>query len=157
MAIIVKSKKIKENIMDENGNILGIISYNPEDTTTYTRLTDIMNDLLKIGDEMKQLNNIKKIPEDGLNNIEEFNKYKDDFDNMNKSLHRCDERIENIKKSVDEIFGLGTSKIIMEDTNDVDMLVPLIDEVLPKFKQARNSKVNKHLKSEAIEVLDVME
>lgn len=157
MAIIVKSKKIKENIVDENGNVLGIISYNPEDTTTYTRLTDIMNELLKIGDEMKQLNNIKKIPEGILNNIEELNEYRNNFNEMNKSLHNCDERIENIKKSIDDIFGLGTSQIIMENSNDIDMLMPLIENVLPKFKQARNGKVNKYLQNEKIEVLDVME
>ena len=61
MAIIVKSKKIKENIEDENGNILGVISYNPEDTTTYTRLTDIMDEILEMNEEMKSLENIKNI------------------------------------------------------------------------------------------------
>ena len=32
MAIVVKSKKIKEDIVDENGKLITTISYNPEDT-----------------------------------------------------------------------------------------------------------------------------
>lgn len=155
MAIVVKSKKIKEEIVDEYGNVLGYISYNPEDTSTYTKLTDIMQDILKINDETKKLEQIKKIPEDGLKNIEEFEQYRHDFNNMNESLHQCDERIENIKKSIDFIFGEGTCEIIMENSNDIDMLLPLIDEVLPKFTKSRESKVNKYL--DQIEQLDVME
>ena len=157
MAVKIKSKKIKEDIADEKGNILGSISYNPEDTTTYTKLTDIMQDLLKISNEMKSLNTLQTIPEGGLNDIEEFEKYRDDFNKMNESLHKCDERIENIKKSIDGIFGNGVSDIIMEGSNDVDMLVPLIEEVIPKFKNARQGKVNKYLPKEEVEVLDVME
>ncbi len=156
MAIVIKSKKIKEDIVDENGNVLGSISYNPEDTTTYTKLTDIMNDLLKISDEMKSLNKLEKFPENELKDIEEFEKYRNGFNTMNEVLHKCDDRIENIKKNVDEIFGVGTCKIIMEDSNDVDMLVPLIEEVIPKFKNARKGKVDKYLSKNTID-LDVME
>lgn len=156
MAIVIKSKKIKEDVVDENGNVLGSISYNPEDTTTYTKLTDIMNDLLKISDEMKSLNKLEKLPENELKDIEEFEKYRNGFNTMNEVLHKCDDRIENIKKTVDEIFGVGTCKIIMEDSNDVDMLVPLIEEVIPKFKNARKGKVDKYLSKNTI-YLDVME
>lgn len=156
MAIVIKSKKIKEDVVDENGNVLGSISYNPEDTTTYTKLTDIMNDLLKISDEMKSLNKLEKLPENELKDIEEFEKYRNGFNTMNEVLHKCDDRIENIKKTVDEIFGVGTCKIIMEDSNDVDMLVPLIEEVIPKFKNARKGKVDKYLSKNTID-LDVME
>lgn len=156
MAIVIKSKKIKEDIADENGNVLGSISYNPEDTTTYTKLTDIMNDLLKISDEMKSLDRLEKLPENELKDIDEFEKYRNDFNTMNEVLHKCDDRIENIKKTVDEIFGIGTCKIIMEDSNDVDMLVPLIEEVIPKFKNARKGKVDKYI-SKKKNNSDVME
>lgn len=156
MAIVVKSKKIKEDIVDENGQILGSISYNPNDTTTYTKLTDIMNNLLKISDEMKSLQHIKNIPEEGLKSMEDFENYRDDFNAMNISLHNCDEKIENIKHSIDLIFGEGVCNIIMEGSNDVEMLIPLIEEVIPKFKNARDGKVNKYLPTES-EILDVMD
>ena len=93
MAIVIKSKKIKEDIADENGNVLGSISYNPEDTTTYTKLTDIMNDLLKISDEMKSLDRLEKLPENELKDIDEFEKYRNDFNTMNEVLHKCDDII----------------------------------------------------------------
>lgn len=157
MAIVVKSKKIKEDIVDESGNILGIISYNPDDTTTYTKLSDIMQNLMQLSDEKKSLEKIQEIPEEKLKNIEEFEKYRNHFNDINKSLHNCDERIEEIKKSIDAIFGEGTCKIIMEDSNDIDMLVPLIEEVMPKFKNARTSKVNYYLQQESVDTLDVME
>lgn len=157
MAIVVKSKKIKEKIVDEFGKVLGYISYNPEDTSTYTKLTNILDNLVKISDEMKSLKDIKEIPSDGLKNIEDFEEYREDFNRMNCSLNKCDEKIEKIKENIDLIFGKGTSEIIMEGSNDVDMLVPLIEEVLPKFKNARENKVNKYLSNQQIEQLDVME
>lgn len=157
MAIVVKSKKIKEDIVDENGNLLGTISYNPDDTTSYTKLSDIMQNLMQLSDEKKTLEKIKEIPEEELKNIEEFEKYRNHFNDINKSLHNCDERIEEIKKSIDAIFGEGTCKIIMEGSNDIDMLVPLIEEVMPKFKNARVGKVNKYLQKENTETLDVMD
>ena len=44
----------------------------------------------------------------------------------------------------------------MEDSNDVDMLVPLIEEVIPKFKNARKGKVDKYI-SKKKNNSDVME
>ncbi|MCI8575774.1 MAG: hypothetical protein HFI09_04820 [Bacilli bacterium] len=157
MAIVVKSKKIKEEIVDETGKVLGYISYNPEDTSTYTKLTNILDNLVQISDEMKSLKTIKKIPEDELIDIEDFEKYREDFNRMSISLNKCEEKIGKVKENIDLIFGKGTSEIIMEGSNDVDMLVPLIEEVLPKFKSARESKVNKYLSNQQIEQLDVME
>lgn len=145
MAIIVKSKKIKETIEDENGNILGIISYNPDDTTTYTRLTDIMNEILEMNKEMKSLENIKNIPKEAAQDINQFEQYRDSFNDFNKSLHTIENKIQNIKKSIDDIFGEGIANIIMENSNDVELLTPLIEEVLPKFKSARENKINKYI------------
>ncbi len=156
MAIIVKSKKIKENIEDENGNILGVISYNPEDTTTYTRLTDIMNEILEMNEEMKSLENIKNIPKEAVQDIDKFEQHRASFNDFSKSLHTIENKIQNIKKSIDDIFGEGTANIIMENSNDIELLTPLIEEVLPKFKNARENKIDKYISKEEF-INDVME
>lgn len=155
MAIVVKSKKIKEDIIDENGKILGTISYNPEDTKTYTKLTEIMKDLYAMNDEIKKVQNLKQLTSENLNK-ENIEKYRDDINEMNEALNLCDEKIENIKQAIDDIFGQGTSKLIMEDSGDIDMLMPLLEEVMPKFKKARKDKTSKYL-DQKVEQLDVME
>ena len=157
MAIVIKSKKITEDIVDENGNVMGKISYNPEDTTIYTKLTDIMKDLIEISNEMKMLQEKEQIPNEKITNIEEIDKYKEYFEKMNLSLHKCDEKIENIKIAIDSIFGKGTCDVVMDGSNDIDMLSVLIENVIPNFKKAREGKVNKYLSNEEVEQLDVME
>lgn len=158
MAIVVKSKKIKENIYNENGNVLGSISYNPEDVSTYAKLTDIMQNLTEISKEQKKIKNIKNISQEEIENPEgiDFEKYQADFEKLNNTFHKCEEEIEKIKKSIDDIFGVNTSNILMENSNDVEMLLPLLEEVTPKFKKARDKKVNKYLGTKNKE-FDVME
>lgn len=155
MAIVVQRKKIQEDLVDENGKVLGIISYNPEDTSTYKKLSNILQDLLEISDEVKKISNFPKIPEKEINDMEIFEKYRDNFNKMDQSLNLCDEKIENIKKSIDDIFGKGTSQIVMDNSNDIDLLKPLIEGVLPNFKKSRDNKTKKYL--DDLETLDVME
>ncbi len=156
MAIIVKNKNIKEELVDESGNVLGYISYNPEDTTTYTKLCNIMDNILQISDKSKITGNIKKMPEH-IEKIEEFAEFREDFQKMKDFFDFHDAKIDEIIKDIDSIFGEGTCKILMGDSKDIDLVSPLLDEVLPKFKEAREKKANKYLDNEKVEQLDVME
>ena len=45
MALTVKQNFIVENIEDENGNKLGEIKFNPNDSRIMSKLTKIVNDL----------------------------------------------------------------------------------------------------------------
>ena len=54
----------------------------------------------------------------------------------------------DIKENIDNIFGKGTSNIFMGDGHDLDLLMPLLDDVMPKFKNQRKEQVNKYLDSQ---------
>lgn len=114
MPIVAKSKKVKDNIVDENGNVLGTISYNPEDTKTYTKLSNIMQEIFQIDEKRKSIGDLKELPKERLKSLDEFEEYKETFEKMNETFNFCDEKIENIKKEIDDIFGQNTSKIMME-------------------------------------------
>ena len=87
MAIIVKNKNIKETIEDENGNVLGEIQYNPEDTTTYSKLCNILDDILKINSKLKEVSGIKNFSEK-LNSIDEFEQHSEDFNKIKKGNYK---------------------------------------------------------------------
>lgn len=157
MPIVAKSKKVKDNIVDENGNVLGTISYNPEDTKTYTKLSNIMQEIFQIDEKRKSIGDLKELPKERLKSLDEFEEYKETFEKMNETFNFCDEKIENIKKEIDDIFGQNTSKIMMEDSNDIELLLPLIESVIPIFEKIRNKKINKHLEDDKKKENDVME
>ena len=117
-----------------------------------------MKNLTEISKEQKKIKNIKNISQEEIENPEgiDLEKYQADFEKLNNTFHKCEEEIEKIKKSIDDIFGVNTSNILMENSNDVEMLLPLLEEVTPKFKKARDKKVNKYLGTKNKES-DVME
>lgn len=157
MAIVVKSKKIKEDIVDENGKLITTISYNPEDTKSYTKFSDILEKIYKIQDKIKEKTpNIKELPNRELS-IEELDEYRKSFENLNEVLHYQENLSEEIFKDFDFIFGEGTCEKIMEGSNDIMLLLPIIEAVSQNFNKSRNKKVNKYLQKENIETLDVME
>ncbi len=156
MAIIVKNKNIKETIEDENGNVLGEIQYNPEDTTTYSKLCNILDDILKINSKLKEVSGIKNFSEK-LNSIDEFEQHSEDFNKIKEAFNFYDEQVDKIIKEIDNIFGKGTCEIMMANSKDIDLLTPLIEGVLPKFKEQRTKKAQKYLNDSSVEQLDVME
>lgn len=145
MAIIAKSKNIKENIEDENGNLLGTISYDPEDIKSYRILMDIVNLISDMSKNAKNLNKLELIGDSKINNPEDFEKYDELFKECQKDFHSIDDGIEVIKNNIDDIFGEGTSYIMMGSGHNVELLMPLLDEVMPKFKSARENKLNSYL------------
>lgn len=144
MAIVVKSKNIKENIVDEKGNILGSISYNPEDIKAFRKLSDIIDLINKISKNSKNLSNLESIKDEVIS-LEDFDKYSELFDGVRNDLHTIDDTIEVIKTNIDEIFGKGTSNIFMGEGHDLDLLMPLIEDVMPKFQSKREEQVDKYL------------
>lgn len=145
MAIVAKSKNIEENIEDENGNLLGTISYDPEDIKSYRILMDIVNLISDMSKNAKNLNKLKLIGDSKISNPEDFEKYDELFKECQKDFHSIDDGIEVIKNSIDDIFGEGTSSIMMGNGHNVELLMPLLDEVMPKFKGAREKKLNSYL------------
>lgn len=145
MAIIAKNKNITENIEDEKGNILGSISYNPEDIKSYRILVDIINLIDDMSKNAKNINKLEIISDAKIDSVEDFEKYSSLFKECQSDFHSIDNGIELIKTNIDEIFGQGTSQILMGDGHDVELLMPLLNEVMPKFKEKRENKLDSYL------------
>lgn len=144
MAIVVKNKNIVENIEDEKGNILGKISYNPEDLKSFQKLTSIINSINNIKNNSSNLNKLSTIQDEDIT-LDNFDEHKELFDGVKSDLDKINEEIEKIKNEIDEIFGEGISSIFMGNSNDLELLMPLIDDVMPKFQSRRENQVNKYL------------
>ncbi len=145
MAIVAKNKNIVENIEDEKGNILGKISYNPDDITAYRALIDIVNMIDDISKSANNLNKLEVLGNAKIDSLMDFEKYSNFFKDCQKDFHDIEDGIKVIKERIDEIFGEGTSQILMGNGCDVNLLMPLLDAVMPKFKEARESKINNYL------------
>ncbi len=157
MAIVIKNKNIQENVVDENGNLLGVISYNPDDTKSYTKFSDIINKIYKVQDKVKSLSSsIKQIPKRELS-LEELDEHRGSLEKMNETFHYQEKLLEEIFTDFDFIFGEGICEKIMKGSYDIELLIPILEAVKPNFDKARNKKVGKYLPKEEIEVLDVME
>ncbi len=144
MAIVAKSKNIKEEIVDEKGNHLGSISYNPDDIKAYKKLTDILDFINTMSKNTKHLNQLGELSDKEIT-LDNFSNYEELFNGVRDELHTIDDLIEETKSSIDEIFGEGTSYIFMGNGSDLELLMPLIDNVLPNFKSKREEKVDKYL------------
>lgn len=149
MAIVVKNKNIKEEIVDEKGNHLGDISYNPDDIKAYKKLTDILDFINTMSKNTEHLNQLGELSDKEIT-LDNFSNYEELFNGVHEELHTIDDLIGETKKGIDEIFGEGTSYIFMGDGSDLDSLMPLLDDVMPKFKNKREEQVNKYLDGGAL-------
>ena len=157
MAIVITSEKIKEEIVDKNGNILTIISYNPEDAKAYTKFSDMIEKIYKIQDKIKDISpKMKKIQGNNMN-LEEIEKHRKLFSEMNEVLHYQENMLESIFEDFNFIFGEGTCNKIMKGSYDVNLLMPILKAVKPHFEKVRNKKVNAYMPKTNTEALDVME
>lgn len=157
MAIAIQSKKIKEDIINENGETLTTICFNPEDAKSYTKLSDIVSNIYKLKDKID--NNklqIKELPARDLE-IEEMEQYRSSFEKLNETLHYQESILEKIFEDFDDIFGKDTCSSIMEGSYDIELIMPIIEFAKPYFEKARNKKINKYTQDKEIEKLDVME
>ena len=62
MALIVKNNFVREEIKDEDGNALGEIKFNPNDSRIMSKLTKIVNELGDSLNKLKSMGDMPKIP-----------------------------------------------------------------------------------------------
>ena len=79
MNIIVNKKFIKEDILDENGNKLGEIKFNPSDNRIMAKITNIFNTCTNA---LKRLENKGEIPDLQNTRLETM----EDFENVHETL-----------------------------------------------------------------------
>jgi len=145
MALIIKNNIIKEDILDENGNKLGELKFNPNDSRIMKNLSTIVN---KFNDAIKELNklgDIDKIQLENLKTAEDFEKASDMFEKIDHGYDIEVKAIDELIDKLSEIFGKETIEIFTCGTKDAESLLPIIDFIEPHIKKARESKVNKYL------------
>lgn len=154
MAIIVKNTKITDEIVNEKGEVLGIISYDPNDLKSRKEIINIINDIYKLEDSLKKADKINISQFSNAKTMEEFEKARDSFNQLRVHINQGAEHIEDIIKRIDNIFGEGTCKIVLNDTYNLELLIPLLNGVLPQFEKVQNEKKNKYLDGVRTDVMN---
>lgn len=157
MALTIKQNIVKEDLIDDNGNKLGELKFNPNDTRIMQKLTKIVNDLT---DKMKNLKkmdipSVESVKENKLEKIDDFEKLGEDFSKLNDAFDLEEQAVDNVIKELSEIFGEDTINIFTGGTKDIESLNPLLDFVMPYVKKAREGKVKKYtIKKENDDVME---
>lgn len=156
MALTIKQNIIKEDLVDENGNKLGELKFNPNDTRIIQRLTKIANDLTNKTKSLKKMDipNIESIKNNKLEEIEDFEKLGDDFSKLKEAFDLEEQAIDNIIKELSDIFGEDTINIFTGGTKDIETLNPLLEFVMPYVKKAREGKVKKYTVNKNDDVME---
>lgn len=158
MALKIKSNLIKEDIVDENGNKLGELKFNPNDSRIMKNLSTVVNEFNNAIKELNKLGNIDKLSLDKLNTIEDFEKASDTFEKIDKSYDIEVKAVDELINRLSEIFGKETIELFTNGTKDAECLLPIIEFIEPYVKKAREGKVNKYLNiSNNQSNVDVME
>lgn len=155
MSIVVKNKKVKEEIKDEEGNVIGILEFDPNDTRIMSKLTKIAteaNDAIK---KIKQMGELPSLSKE-LKTIEDFEKAEEDMKKVSEAFELENQIVENLFNGLYEIFGKEAIDAITFNTKNVELLSPLIDYITPYIAEARKAKVNKYMPKKSDIDLDVM-
>ena len=145
MALIIKDSFVKEDIVDKNGNKIGEIKFNPNDSRIMSKLTSIVNDL---SNDIKQLKNIGEIPNISDNNLTDttdFEKVSDAFKVIEKGFNIEEAAADSVLNKLSDVFGKETIDIFTGGTKDILSVIPLIEYILPYVKKARETRINKYM------------
>lgn len=153
MSLIIKNKLVKEDIIDENGNKLGEIKFNPDDSSIMKALTEILENLnksIKKIDEYKNID-IKKL--DKSSSLKDFEEASDAIEKLRELFNIEYQTVENAISGFEKVFGKDTIDCFTGGTKDIETLVPLIEFITPYIEKNRKKKVEKYIKNNQ----DVME
>lgn len=145
MALIVKNNFVREEIKDEDGNVLGEIKFNPNDSRIMSKLTKIVNELGDSLNKLKSMGDMPKIPTENLETIEDFEKISESFKTIEHGFDIEEKAVDCVLNNLSEVFGEETINIFTGGTKDVLSVMPLIEYILPYVKEARKTKMNKYL------------
>lgn len=152
MALTIKNKLVKEDILDENGNKLGELKFNPNDSRIMKIMSSIIQDCKKAIKKIDEYEKIKK-PKDNLETLEDFEEASEYFEAYDKATDIEMDIVDKMINDLSEIFGKDTVKLFTQGTKDVESLLPIIEFIEPYVKEARQSKVKKYMDNKS----DVME
>ena len=153
MALIVKQNIIKEDLLDENGNKLGELKFNPNDARIMSKLTKIVNELGDILTKIKSMDKIQPIQKN-IESIEDYEEISETFKFVSNGFTLEEDAVDSVLNNLSEVFGKETIDIFTGGTKDVLSVMPLIDFILPYVKKARESKINKYISKKANDVME---
>lgn len=158
MSLIVKNRFIKEDIIDEQGNKIGELKFNPNDSRIMNKLVKIMNDAIIATDKLKKIGELPNLENKKLETIEDFELAQSDIKKMCEGFSIETDLIDGIFNNLYEIFGKETIDIFTCGTQDIELVMPILEFVMPYVKQARQKNVDKYIKPTTRSAgLDVLE
>lgn len=154
MGIVIKNNFITEDIIDENGNKLGELKFNPSDSRIMGKLSSAIRKSTLALNKLKD----KKIPNlsnSEFTSIEDFEKHEEDIKIVCDAMELEEQTYKEIFNDLSEVFGKETIEIFTGGTLDIETLKPLLEFVMPYVTEDRTKKVNKYISKnkEEIEVL----
>ncbi len=153
MALIIKSKFIKEDILDENGNKIGELKFNPNDSRIMKKMSTLIKEFSSAIKEINELDKVKK-PTSDLKTLEDFENASDYFEAFDKATDLEISVVDKLIDGLSEIFGRETIELFTQGTKDAESLLPIISFMEPYVKDNRQSQVNKYLDKKSDEVME---
>ncbi len=157
MSLIVKNKFVVEDIIDEKGMKIGELKFNPSDSRIMYKLSQIITDATNSMNKIKTIGNVADLSNKRLETIEDFENVQSDIEKICKGINIETDLIDRIFANLNEVFGKETIEIFTGGTQDIELLMPLLEFVIPYVKEARQKNVNKYIKSNKLEEFDVLE
>ena len=157
MSLIVKNKFVVEDIIDEKGMKIGELKFNPSDSRIMYKLSQIITDATNSMNKIKTIGNVADLSNKRLETIEDFENIQSDIEKICKGINIETDLIDRIFANLNEVFGKETIEIFTGGTQDIELLMPLLEFVMPYVKEARQKNVNKYIKSNKLEEFDVLE
>lgn len=157
MSLIVKNKFVVEDIIDEKGMKIGELKFNPSDSRIMYKLSQIITDATNSMNKIKTIGNVADLSNKRLETIEDFENVQSDIEKICKGINLETDLIDRIFANLNEVFGKETIEIFTGGTQDIELLMPLLEFVMPYVKEARQKNVNKYIKSNKLEEFDVLE
>lgn len=146
MALKINNNIVRENIEDQNGNVIGKIQFDPNDETIMKSMSDIIKNLT---DKIQKQKEIGEINVDKLNNILETQEdFEGSFEDLAKINQSIDLEYAAVKETIDSftnIFGKETMDVITGGVVSLNNLKPLIEFITPYIKESRKTQTDKYL------------
>lgn len=144
-AIKIKSKNKTLDLENDNGDIIGKITFNPEDIGAYNELLAIGDIIAKISNKYDSIEEIQDIPQGKLDSAEQYKDTQNTFSLIGNFTDYVVKQIDIISDKLNKIFGKDTSELIFQGSHDLELLSDFIEAVIPYFKSAKKERTDKYL------------
>lgn len=154
MALKIKNKFVREDILDEEGNKIGEIKFNPNDSTIMKSLANILEDLSNSIKKIDKYGDVKIPVLDKMSSLEDFERASSSMEKLSEMFNIEYEVIDNSIKSLEKIFGDETINCFTGGTKDIEALLPLIEFVTPYVQKNRSKKVEQYIEKQNDDVME---